>query len=203
MRRYATCCWKAVDTIWTRWLRVAELTDSAFVFHRRRFSSAGGIATVDMMLELVARIEGPALADRVAEMLNYSRTRTNARVPLAAAARAHPVLARSVDRMLANIEDTLSLTELAAAVGSTSWTLRRLFRRHLGTTPMRHYRALRLERARQLLAYSHLTVSEIATACGFSEVASFSRAFTQHFGEAPSRSRHDEAGLPMRDRPPG
>ena len=57
---------------------------------------------------------------------------------------------------------------------------------------------LRLDRARQLLSYSHLSVGEIAAACGFAEVASLSHAYTRRFGVSPSRSRQDHTGLPAR-----
>ena len=76
------------------------------------------------------------------------------------------------------------------------WTLRRLFKRQLGLTPAAYMQQTRWVRARQLLAYSHLSVAEIATAWGFAEVASFSRAFSRRFGVAPSRARYDVAGVP-------
>ena len=60
----------------------------------------------------------------------------------------------------------------------------------------RRYRSIRLARGRQLLAYSHLSIAQIAAACGFSDLASFSHAFSREFGRAPSRSRHDDPGLP-------
>jgi AraC-like DNA-binding protein len=50
-------------------------------------------------------------------------------------------------------------------------------------------RNLRLEKARQLLARSDLSVAQIALATGFASASAFSASFTRQFGQAPSRSR--------------
>ena len=177
--------------------RTGEFTDRIYVFSERRFSSAGGVGTLDMMLALIEHHESQALANRVCRMMNHERRPQGSAVRREYAARpAHPLLARCVDLMYAHIEDPLSLDQLSAAASAPPWTLRRLFRRHLASSPTGYYQSIRLDRARALLAYSHLSVAEVSVACGYSEVASLSRAFRQHFGVAPSRSRHDEPGLP-------
>lgn len=177
--------------------RAGDFTAALFAFGERRFSSAGGIATIDMMLALIEHHEDSALAERVAQAMNHTRRESRDAAPRGAAYPvANPVLARCVDLMHAHIEDPLSLAELSACAGVPAWTLRRLFRRHLGTTPQAFYRQLRLQRGRELLAYSHLSVAEVAAAVGFAEVASFSHAFARRFGVRPSRARHDESGLP-------
>lgn len=172
-----------------------RFSDRLFALGERRFSGAGGIATLDMMLAFIERHEGRALAEQVAQVMNHTRRDTLARQDTTRL-RANPPLARCVELMQAHIEEPLPLAALSAAVGVPAWTLRRLFRRHLATTPAAYYRQLRLDRGRELLAYSHLSVAEIATACGFAEIASFSHAFTRHFGVSPSRARRDESGLP-------
>ncbi|MEZ4924829.1 MAG: ATP-binding protein [Saprospiraceae bacterium] len=55
-----------------------------------------------------------------------------------------------------------------------------------GKTPALFIRAIRLERAKQLLQEGHLNVSEIAYAVGFTDPNYFSRVFSQEFGKAPS-----------------
>ncbi len=176
--------------------RAVHFTDQIFAFSERRFSSAGGVATVDMMLALVEHHESRALADRVAQALNHVRRDAREQQDTTYV-QANPRLSRCVELMRAHIEEPLSLAVLGENVGVPAWTLRRLFRRYLATTPATDYRRLRLERGRELLAYSHLSVAEIATACGFAEVASFSHAFTRQFGMPPSRARRDESGLPV------
>lgn len=172
-------------------------SDRAYTFEGRRLSSAGGFSTMQMMLALIERCEGKDLSDRVADVMNYPHVEDPpARQRTAAPGKPNPALSQCVELMQTHLEDPLSLRELGACLGVRNWTLRRLFRRYLNTTPLAYYHALRLKRAQQLLAYSHLSVSEIAVACGFADTASFSHAFRKHFGAAPSQRRHDISGAP-------
>jgi len=50
---------------------------------------------------------------------------------------------------------------------------------------------MRLERARHLLRYGALPVSEVAVACGFGSAAYFARAYRAHFGHPPRTERRD------------
>ena len=50
-------------------------------------------------------------------------------------------------------------------------------------------RNLRLEKARQLLDSSDLSIAQIANATGFASASAFSASFARQFGRAPSRSR--------------
>ena len=59
----------------------------------------------------------------------------------------------------------------------------------LGTTPLAHYRALRLRHARSLLAQTDLSVREIGLACGFASLEHFSRSYRRLFGRPPRADR--------------
>ena len=80
----------------------------------------------------------------------------------------------------------LSNTELAARYGISEVYLRRLFLEKYGTTPHRYILALRIERAKQLLAHGVLSVGKIAEECGFSSLYHFSRSFKARVGLTPS-----------------
>lgn len=53
----------------------------------------------------------------------------------------------------------------------------------------------RISHARQLLLSSSRSIADIALACGYSETASFTRAFHKHTGETPSRWRRGKRNL--------
>ncbi|MEM9353505.1 MAG: DNA-binding transcriptional regulator [Planctomycetota bacterium] len=59
------------------------------------------------------------------------------------------------------------------------------FRHFLGRSPAEEIRRVRLEKGRQLLADSGLSVGEIATACGFANGTRFGVAFRKRFGQTP------------------
>ncbi|MFC7403255.1 helix-turn-helix domain-containing protein [Citricoccus sp. GCM10030269] len=80
--------------------------------------------------------------------------------------------------------------QIASAVNISERYLFKLFEQ-AGTTPVRWARALRLDRAHNLLEdpAGHRSVKETAHAVGFSSPAHFSRAFTARFGQSPSDVR--------------
>lgn len=81
------------------------------------------------------------------------------------------------------------LAELAAAAGVSPAHLCRLFSRTMGTAPAEAVRAMRLQRAAQLLAESALSVAEVAQRMGFRSPFHFSRIFAAWQGMAPRAFR--------------
>jgi AraC-like DNA-binding protein len=65
----------------------------------------------------------------------------------------------------------------------------RVFAKVTGRRPQEWIIEARLARARQLLAETGLTVSQIAEALGFRDVFFFSRQFTQRTGQTPTAYR--------------
>jgi AraC family transcriptional regulator of adaptative response/methylated-DNA-[protein]-cysteine methyltransferase len=65
-------------------------------------------------------------------------------------------------------------------------TVRRYFRAHLGTTPLRFHRKIRLQYARELLASGHDFLST-AFECGYESASGFREAFAQLYGAPPGR----------------
>lgn len=59
------------------------------------------------------------------------------------------------------------------------------FKRRIGRLPAEEIRRLRLERGRNLLTESDLSVESIAAACGYAGATQFGVAFRKHFGSTP------------------
>ena len=94
-----------------------------------------------------------------------------------------------VELMENNLEETLSLDQLAAYSGRSRRQIDRLFQAQLGTSPRRYYMELRITKSRRLLQYSDLSVMEVAVACGFVSVSHFSKCYAAYFGYPPSREQ--------------
>lgn len=91
-----------------------------------------------------------------------------------------------VDAYIAeNLAGTLSLTALAEAAGYSRAHFVRLFKRSRGSSPHSHVMKLRLDRARELVSGSALSMSEIASATGFSSQSHLSTAFSRAFHCTP------------------
>ena len=85
-------------------------------------------------------------------------------------------------------EDLSELTKVSPS------HLRRLFGRHLRTSPHRWLLRERLTHAQALIADSNIPLAEIAEICGFCDVYHFSREFKRSVGTPPAAWRRTELG---------
>ena len=96
---------------------------------------------------------------------------------------------RALKLIEAGVLDNGSVTVLADRLGIGPRHLVRLFQQHLGSTPLRVARSLRVQRAKRLINSSELTMTEIATRAGFASLRSFNAAFREVYRCAPSTVR--------------
>jgi AraC-like DNA-binding protein len=88
----------------------------------------------------------------------------------------------------ANWNRPLSLEDIVGATGASARSIFRTFRESRGYSPYEFLREVRLRHARHMLenADPTQTVTGTALACGFSDLAGFSREYSRAFGESPS-----------------
>ncbi len=170
-----------------------KLTKSIFVMDGNRWSTAGGTASLDLMLKVIAADHGEDLANTVADQLIYSTIRTDQdtqrlSIPTRIGVR-HPKLSQVIQMMEGNIEDPMSPADLAEEVGMSTRQLERLFRRYLNRSPKRYYMELRLQKARNLLMQTDMSVINVALACGFASPSHFSKCYRSHYNTTPYRER--------------
>src|SRR6266404_6630791 len=89
----------------------------------------------------------------------------------------------------AHLNDTVELVELAAIAGLSIFHFARQFKQSAGVTPHYYLIRSRIERARELLAGTDLSLSEIAFATGFSDQSHLTRHFRQMIGMTPGQFR--------------
>lgn len=87
----------------------------------------------------------------------------------------------------AHLFDNLSIDQLASIAGFSRSGFKRKFQEVFDSSPARYIREQRLNHAAELLKSSdHLSISEIAYKCSFSDLANFSNGFKRHFACTPS-----------------
>jgi AraC family transcriptional regulator, exoenzyme S synthesis regulatory protein ExsA len=86
-----------------------------------------------------------------------------------------------------NTFNPVSLNDLAYLSGRSLSTFKREFKDVYNTPPLQWIRNRRLDRARELLTHSPLSVTDICFTTGFENVAHFSKVFKERFGISPSR----------------
>ncbi len=188
----ATIHWENHDSFLEEFDEV-ELTKSVFVVDGNRMTTAGGTSSIDLMLKIIADDHGEKLANAVADQLIYSSIRTDQdtqrlSVPTRIGVR-HPKLSQVIQIMENNIEEPISPSTLAKDVGMSTRQLERLFRRYLNRSPKRYYMELRLQKARNLLMQTDMTVINVALSCGFASPSHFSKCYRAHYNTTPYRER--------------
>ncbi|PVA05929.1 GlxA family transcriptional regulator [Thalassorhabdomicrobium marinisediminis] len=188
----ATIHWENHDSFSEEFLEV-ELTKSVFVADGNRMTTAGGTSSIDLFLQIIADQYGEELANAVADQQIYSAIRTDQdtqrlSIPTRIGVR-HPKLSRVIQEMEQNIEEPISPSVLAKDVGMSTRQLERLFRRYLNRSPKRYYMELRLQKARNLLMQTDMSVINVALACGFASPSHFSKCYRAHYDTTPYRER--------------
>jgi len=192
----ATIHWENQDSFAEEFEDV-RLMKSVFVVDGTRLTTAGGTSSIDLMLKLIADQHGEDLANLVADQLIYSSIRTDQdtqrlSVPTRIGVR-HPKLSQVIQMMEAHIEEPISPALLARDVGMSTRQLERLFRRYLNRSPKRYYMELRLQKARNLLMQTDMSVINVALACGFTSPSHFSKCYRAHYETTPYRERGSHA----------
>ena len=190
--KQATIHWENADSFAEEFEEV-DLTKSVFVVDGNRLTTAGGTSSIDLMLKLIADDHGEELANAVADQLIYSSIRTDQdtqrlSVPTRIGVR-HPKLSLVIQMMETNIEEPISPSILAKDVAMSTRQLERLFRRYLNRSPKRYYMELRLQKARNLLMQTDMSVINVALACGFASPSHFSKCYRAHYDTTPYRER--------------
>ncbi len=88
-----------------------------------------------------------------------------------------------------NYGGPITVAQIADSVSVSESECLRCFRRTIGLTPIRYLNDYRLRMAAQLLRSTSMQVSDIAVACGFSDVSYFTKCFREQQGISPAASR--------------
>ena len=149
------------------------------------------------MLKIITDTNGGMLSANISEQFicdrirgRHDRQRTPLQQHLGAS---QPKLIEAITLMEANIEEPMSIDELAAFVGVSRRQLERLFQKYLSSVPTRYYMDLRLHCARRLLLQTSKSVIDVSLACGFVSAPHFSKCYRDFFGIPPRQERQHKA----------
>lgn len=89
----------------------------------------------------------------------------------------------------AHLFTEISLSEYAQLCNMSLSSFKRKFKSIYQTTPLQYIQQKRLEKSRELLAISDLSISDVAYDCGFKSLSHFSKKFKEFYGISPSEFR--------------
>jgi AraC-like DNA-binding protein/ligand-binding sensor protein len=102
----------------------------------------------------------------------------------------HASALRKAERFIwENYTRKTSLQEIAAAAGLSAPYFSTIFKEEMGENLSTYLNRLRVKKARNMLAETDLTLSEIASACGFEDQSWFSKIFKSFTGISPGKYR--------------
>jgi AraC-like DNA-binding protein len=119
----------------------------------------------------------------------YANVRRAAELELSRVGLVDRRVRRAVELMHTHMGRELPLGELASAAYLSPFHFARLFKKVTGASPHAYLAALRIERAKSLLATTDLSVTGIATRVGYSSSSHFTKAFRQSTGLTPRAFR--------------
>ncbi|MEM7566965.1 MAG: GlxA family transcriptional regulator [Pseudomonadota bacterium] len=169
------------------------VTEAPYEIDRKRYTSSGGTASIDMMLERIRLDHGAHVCRAVANQFQHERIRSNADRQRPASepdVTGKPeVIGRLIRLMAQNIEEPLGAQALADSVSLSVRQVERLFERYVQSTPTNYYIGLRLARAQELLRQTSLSVLDVALATGFTSQSHFAQSYRTAYGRNPSEER--------------
>ncbi|MDX8352846.1 GlxA family transcriptional regulator [Cognatiyoonia sp. IB215182] len=154
-------------------------------------TGAGMGATVDLMLSLAGHHVPSTVLMTVSDVLLHERIRHHSTLQpfsgQSVLATGDAALDAAIALMQNNIEFPIPISLIADETGLSKRSLERKFNRLLGTTPNGYYRALRLNKANNLLLNTDMRIHEIGLACGFP--SGFTTIYRETFGVTPNAAR--------------
>lgn len=103
-------------------------------------------------------------------------------------------LSRVLEFMQQHCVDSVTLDQLASEASMSRFHFSRLFKAKMGVTPHRHIVRLRMQRAKELLSETGLSVGEIGMSCGYVHQSHFAASFEREYHSSPATFRKKHLG---------
>lgn len=88
-----------------------------------------------------------------------------------------------------NIQNNVTVNELTGILGITQTYLYKIFKIHTGKSPKEYINHYRMIQAKKMLSETDMTITQIASSLGYSDVLTFSKFFSQREKISPSKYR--------------
>ncbi|WP_051834575.1 GlxA family transcriptional regulator [Streptomyces sp. NRRL S-15] len=187
--RPATTHWSSADHFQRVFPKVRVDPDVLFIDDGDVLTSAGVAAGIDLCLHILRRDHGTAVANDVARRTVVPPHRDGGqaqfiRRPLPEAGLATTTAARSW--ALGRLEQPILLRDMARQESMSVRTFTRRFREESGISPGQWLTQQRVERARQLLESTDLSVDQVAQDAGFGTATSLRQHVQAALGVSPT-----------------
>ncbi|WDD91735.1 transcriptional regulator FtrA [Burkholderia sp. FERM BP-3421] len=188
-----TTHWRYAARLQARYPALRVDPDALYVDAGTIVTAAGSAAGLDMLLHLVRRDHGSAIANRVAQRLVLPPHRDGGQaqfVPRPVRPEGQDRLAKLIDWMRARAAEPHTLASLAARAAMSPRTLQRQFREATGVGPYEWLIRERVGLAKEWLeADAALPLAQVAARAGFGSEESLRRHFRRVAATSPAAYR--------------
>lgn len=188
----ATTHWAFAELFRRRYAGVV-LDDGQILCEENRVITCGGAsAAMDLMLHLIRRFGSPELAHTCGKYLLIDNVRTEQSVyAMWSLPKSHGdgEILRVQHWLEQHFAQALVIDNVARRFGFGVRNFKRRFKEATGYTPIAYVQTLRLERAKQMLESTRMTLDSITYAVGYEDSNSFRRLFRQRVGMLPAAYR--------------
>ena len=188
----ATIHWSWLNGFKENFDRV-EVEESLFTLDSKVMTCSGGLAGVDLMLRLIEELNGSSFSGEIADQMLHHPIRSATSPQRSTMGRStetmRPLLREAMTLIENNIEEPLTVPQIANLLGISQRQLERQFKKNVGCTVVQFGLLKRLQNARLLLISTDMSIRQIATASGFNTMSHFAFSFGKFFGRRPSDYR--------------
>ncbi|WP_335933718.1 GlxA family transcriptional regulator [Streptomyces sp. PTD5-9] len=200
--RPATTHWSSADHFQRLFPKVRVDPDVLFIDDGDVLTSAGVAAGIDLCLHIVRRDHGTAVANDVARRTVVPPHRDGGQAqyiqrPVPEARLATTTTARAW--ALGRLEHPIQLRDMARQESMSVRTFTRRFREEVGISPVQWLTRQRVERARQLLESTDLSIDQVARDAGFGTATSLRQHLQAALGVSPTAYRRTFRARAARD----
>jgi AraC-like DNA-binding protein len=99
----------------------------------------------------------------------------------------HPILRKAIETIQNSYTKVISVEQIAESADISASYLTKLFKRHLGCSPIQYQQKLRMRLARRYLLNPYMTVKQTAHKCGYESTNLFIRQFKKNHKISPGK----------------
>jgi transcriptional regulator GlxA family with amidase domain len=192
--RRATTHWMLARDLQQGFPAIKVEEDRIFIVDGAVWTSAGMTAGVDLALAMVEKDLGAEAARAVARSLVVYHRRAGGQSQHSVLLELEPKSDRIQSALVyakRNLQQPLSVEELAEAASLSPRQFSRAFRAETGQSPAKAVEQLRVEAARLMMEQGRLPVDTVARETGFDDPERMRRAFLRAFGQPPQAIRRN------------
>jgi transcriptional regulator GlxA family with amidase domain len=191
--RRCTTTWWRHDELKARYPRADAIWGAPLIEDQRVVTSGGPLSWIDLCLHIIRSLCGDDAAKLAADfaVVDTAPSTRTVYVPLSHLSAANAFLLEAEHAVRVAGEESVTAQDLARTLGTSDRTLNRRLKEATGETPKQFIDRVRFETARMLLETTNFPVKQLAANSGYSDVASFRRAFYRYSGMTPAAYRRN------------